>query len=520
MHFPDVQTHESKISIERDHKFSPREGSKARIFVWSPTDPNQLFHFPLDVKAAVGCEVGRPTESLKFEAALADGGDCNQFEQKALTRILDVYSRYYSDETDGEKFAKIQNLAEQYVLLVQECVDEWISSRQQRHQAWADEASSRAATVNIDDVMMDDAEKEDDFDDEENLMMLKWAFGVVALSSVYLRFLSPYSPLNREVTSHVVGMQPHPLDNPGLASSDLVRFLREVYPYMKEQDLEQAPISSKPLQLCQSKDSLMEDSDRFASEPQFDWEGIRTLVVSGLLVQAWQILIRHPKYRAAKHFLYVSGDDTADTDRLRHNIEVVYEFETVGVLLLFAPLPGSPPVANDDAIDDMIKTFSGDASSLVSDLHSSDCEGWDKEYDGYSHQEAARNHQRWQQIVMEALRRRKSACGLVVIPEIDDLLRILSGDFSGVRFESWGEELCATILYQKPYTTPMQVAQCAEDMILRRGDTLMSTSDRVPPFVANALVSLMHGNVEDAIGFLSTIGNSSVAALPSTIVSS
>jgi hypothetical protein len=229
---------------------------------------------------------------------------------------------------------------------------------------------------------------------------------------------------------------------------------------------------------------------------------------------------RHSIYRDAQQYLNVIGEDASHTEHGRFCMGTVHEFETAGILLLLAPLPGGRAVANDNAIDDMILTFSDGASSMVSDLDSSDGEAWDKEYDGYSHQEAARKHQRWQQIVVESLRRRKSDRRSVVIPELDDLLQIMSGDFRGVRFESWGEELCATILYQKPYGTPIQLAQCAEDIILRSGDARMSSSDRVPPFVTKALVSLMNGNVEDGIGFLSTMGSASMAALPSTIVRS
>jgi hypothetical protein len=519
MRGPDVQNHdETNDGTGRcNDGGDPNDGRSTRLFVWSPTDPNQLFHSPVELNAYVGSEVEEAAKSLKFEAALAEGGDCNEFEHKALTRILDEYSRCFSDETDGEKFAKIQSLADQSVLLVRECVDEWVSSRQERHRAWVSEASARADGVSDDDAMMKEAEGEDDADDEENLMMLKWTYGVVSLSSVYLRFLSPCSPLNRAISSSVVGMQLHPLDYPGLVSSDLVRFLREVYPYLKEQDPQQVPDSLNPLQLRQDEGCSMQDS---ASEWNIDWTEIRNLVISGSTVRAWEIMRRHSIYRDAQQYLNVIGEDASHTEHGRFCMGTVHEFETAGILLLLAPLPGGRAVANDNAIDDMILTFSDGASSMVSDLDSSDGEAWDKEYDGYSHQEAARKHQRWQQIVVESLRRRKSDRRSVVIPELDDLLQIMSGDFRGVRFESWGEELCATILYQKPYGTPIQLAQCAEDIILRSGDARMSSSDRVPPFVTKALVSLMNGNVEDGIGFLSTMGSASMAALPSTIVRS
>jgi hypothetical protein len=85
-----------------------------------------------------------------------------------------------------------------------------------------------------------------------------------------------------------------------------------------------------------------------------------------------------------------------------------------------------------------------------------------------------------------------------------------------VKFGSWAEELCATILYKKPYITPDEMADCAQH-IISSSDT---TSDRVHPTVYKTFISIMSGNVMDAVELLRTMGGFTVAALPSTIVSS
>lgn len=485
-------------------------GSRPLLCLWHPQDPNQL------VLPSISTESSQEASSkstglvgaLRYGVAEVQSSDCTEFEQLALTRILEAHAGYHNYDREPSdhaqtprrgkegaeaRFLRIQDLSRQYVLSIRDCVEGWEAAITRRRMA---AMTARQGSANEDNMDVEVNEE-----DLENLMMLKYVYGLVALSSTYLRFVSPLSPL---CMRGGVG----PWDYPGLVSADLVRFLREAYPIMKDR---------------QPQEVLGRD-DIPGTDDVVDWEMVRSFVLSGLLEPAWLCLQRDPIYLAAKQEISYVGL-VKDGALMRSYQGIVEDTEVMGVLLLLAPLPGGRAVTplDDGQVEQMIEELV--ECDSVSDLRPSDAMGWDAAGDGYSHREANRKHQLWQRAVREYIQVRKTLEYKRV--EFDPLLSVMAGNLRDVRFESWAGELCATVLYKTPSMTPHQVSDCAARIA---GDSKyltcdnennvvpVQTTDLVPFRVVEGLLSIMNGRVGDAICLLWTLGGWSGAALNSVIV--
>jgi Nup85 Nucleoporin len=441
---------------------------------------------------------------LQYGVALADGGtDCNDFELLALTQILEAHASYHSSNREPSdraptphrgregaetRFHRIQGLSQQYVDSIRHCVEGWEGAITRRRV----EAASENGMV-VEGVV--------DEEDLEILLNLKYMFGLVTMSNAYLRLVSPLSALRRRG-----GM--NPWHYPGLVSADVVRFFRETYPVLKDR---------------QPQEVLFGDGAPMTVDV-VDWSLIRSFVLRGLLEPAWLCLQRDPIYITAKQEIS-HGRINKDRALMRAYQSIVDDTESVGVLLLLAPLPGGRAIhpLDDGQVEQMIEELVEYDS--VSSLRPSDSMGWDATGDGYSHQEAYRKHQLWQGEVRDYVQVRKTLEHKRA--EFDELLSIMGGNIRDVRFESWAEELCATILYKAPSMTPRQLSDCAAQIAGnskywkyddKSDEAPLQTTDLVPRVVVEGLLSLMSGLVEVGIPLLWKLGGSSGAALPSAIV--
>jgi hypothetical protein len=430
-------------------------------FLWDTSSPASLY--------LVSSEDGNPA---LLQQLAYPGAGCNKHELSALYAIIRAHEDFYEDDQRGS-FKSFQQLSLQCRSAVQNCVKGWDDEQQ---QGGPDALSS---------------------DDCNSLEFLKAIYTVMHLSDVFLPLLPSHNDIN---------FQQDPFDKPGVATADMVRYLRcqhmleveKIYPSIQEMSA-----SAQPEQYG--------DGELF-------WACIRTLTLRGCLEEAWDVLSTHSMFvRSNKHFNSYSDDPylVSTLDETREGFMILQE------LMLRAPLPGGRNDYYDDCLDtpdwhdDDIEQTEYFLEGLT--VERSDYKFWEGATSGqtnfsmvYNSDAAMQKHRSWQVYVSECrgsfkLSRR--------IPELDSIMAILCGQLKQLSFDSWAEQMCAELLFVRPDIRPRNMSASASRIMKemeRRG------IDNGP---MEELLSIMNGNAGRAIEIMYIYGGASGAALPTTLLS-
>jgi hypothetical protein len=467
---------------------------------WDPRSPHALLlpQIEQDKSAAVDTFLSHA------------GTGCNSHELAALMKILQAHEQYYAgagvqvrvDERVVERLS-LKQLSQEYRNALCDCLAGWEMEEANDEMAGNNNGGG-ALSMSID--------------------ILRAMYSVMHLSDIFL-------PLNMPSTqsSHLDynSYLQDPFDTPGFCTADTVRYLR--YNQVSE------PEAVDPVGIREMLDSM---------QPQeFDggalyWKYLTSLVLAGCLEKAWSVLSRHSLYMTAM----TTSTDDEDTYYAASMEETRQGFHDVMEIFLRAPLPGGRNSDYDDVmgtpdwqeqdVDEGSNVKQNVDSYLLEglDVAGQDYKFWESGSDAstsassasgarasadypmlYSPDAAIRKHRQWREYVRE---RRLSFSLTRRIPEIDALLAILTGDFSGaVVFESWAERLLAELLYRQPDLRPRHLSARTRKIIKD-----CTGEDASKNGILVAIVSIMDGNAGQAIEAMYLLGGGSGAALPSTLV--
>lgn len=326
--------------------------------------------------------------------------------------------------------------------------------------------------------------------DETSLEALKITYAVTQLSDIYLLMPSSDDTLDNE----------DPWSMPGAVTADTVRYLR--FQHM-----------SDPFEVVgEGLDDMLESSQPEQFGAPY-WKLLRTLVLRGCLDDAWNLISRHGLFRRCFEKTEVLDEYHAIT------IEQDKEgFRVLQSLLLSAPLAGGRSEWNDSGLIPDNNTQEQDDNTLLLDGVPRDAyKLWDSKWyasgeDGpltFNPHAAISTTKVWRRAVID----NASLHGLVRrIPQLQaNVIDILSGKFDVVVFDSWSEALCAELLYQRPNLCPKDMHVRTESIMKKLGAPVNTGADSV-------VLSVMKGDAGRAVEVLYTIGGSSGAALPATMV--
>lgn len=391
-----------------------------------------------------------------------DGVGCNTFETSALMELLDARDIYLQSSDATGTAVRIVSRA--YRKALAECV-----------QGWEAEVTET---------------------EQENLELLKITYAVTHLSETFLLTPSNESFLTSyyESTSNL----------PGAVTADTIRYLR--LHHMVD---------------CTAivDDALMEDLEHSIQPDQLDggepyWSLVESFVIRGCLQDAWALLSRHSLRRMAAEALTLGTIDEYQAATLAQDQE---GFRALEALLLSAPLPGGRTDEFDAEFQ--LEEDTNHQQELLEGIPPSAFRLWESNMSNrgsgdhpisFQANAALLVYHSWQQAVkalpeVQLLKRR--------IPQLSRILAILTGDFKGVEFESWAEELCAELLYKMPN---LRLA----DMNVR-ATRIMKSYDAAEGLesVNEMILSIMKGNAGRVVEVLHELGGGSGAALPAVMVS-
>jgi hypothetical protein len=486
---------------------SSSKPNNIKAMSWDPKSPHALLLPQI--------QQGKPTAVDTFLSHAGTG--CNSHELAALMKILQAHEQYYNGGTgehDSSNNAtaasntrlSLKQLSQEYRNALCDCLAGWEMEETNDEMAGNtnNNANGGALSMSID--------------------ILRAMYSVMHLSDIFL----PLGMPSTSGQSHLdYSYLQDPFDTPGYATADTVRYLR--YNQISE------PEAIDPDGIAEMLDSMQPE--------EFDggvlyWKYLTSLVLSGCLEKAWSVLSRHSLFMTAMNSTS-NSNEVEDTYYAASMEETRQGFHDIMEIFLRAPLPGGRNSDYDDVMgtpdwqeDELDENHVNVDSYLLEglDVAGQDYKFWESgdastsasssgarasaDYPMlYSPDAAIRKHRQWREYVRE----RRSSFGLTRrIPEIDALLAILSGDFSGaVVFESWAERLLAELLYRQPDLRPKHLSARTRKIIK---DT--TGEDASKNGILVAITSIMDGNAGQAIEAMYLLGGGSGAALPSTLVRS
>jgi hypothetical protein len=440
---------------------------KTRAMAWLPSSPATLLLLD-EISDASG---------VKSHYFLSDDGvGCNDYEVSALMHLLSDHESYLTTtpSTGGRRtWSTLRSLSKAYRLALNECLRGWEQEDDKKENDDAGDASTN---------------------DKLSFELLQMAVPVLHLAEIFL--LLPAVEATFE-------QYKKPMSIPGALTADTVRYLRlhhmaDVYATVDEPTaVEEIFNSMQPEQV---------------GEGLIYWKLIKTMVLRGCLENAWAFLSRHSLCRA-------SFDTTLDDYNSAARKQDRQGFVALRSLLLSAPLPGGRTSEYDvvwgeeDEEDGLPE--SRDETVWLEGIPDSAYKLWgagsridvDSDYPVIFQPNAAmKMHQNWSQYVRELqpvhnLKRR--------VPQLKSILDIMSGDLSHAAFDSWGEALCADLLYVRPNIRPHDISS--------RAAHFMSKIGPANPF-NDVVLSIMDGNAGRAIRTMQGLGGGCGAALPATLV--
>ena len=464
----------------------PEEESSKRSHnvVWDPGCPARLLVLPHSATAADGA-----TPRVNYLWSHTGSSSCNRHETTALIKVIQANTNYH-DRLDKvvDPAQPSKDLSRQCRQALRDCLLDWEAEMQE--------------TTADDDAQVEKTPHEKQLEEQnmENLELLKATYAAMHLSDVVLPLL-PTNALTSDYRRDPFGMA-------GAASANFVRYLRAHH--MESAD----SIADDVLEMLQlTQPDQYEDGSLY-------WSYLETLILRGLLEEAWNVLERHSHYQTALAFAQTNSQNN-NPGIVESMNQVREDFVILREVLLRAPLPGGRNDLNDDSLstpqadDDEIET---DCYLEGLDVAPSDFSFWEidtsEEDTGdfpvvYSPEAAIRKHTNWQNYVERQVRRKLPTCRQ--LPELERILSILCGDFSAISFEDWPEKLCADILYRRPSCRP-------RDLSALISHAMKEFDAQGKPF-AQTIVQITAGNAGTAIATFYMLGGGSGAALSSTLVS-
>lgn len=425
------------------------------------------------------------------------GVGCNEYELSALVKIISSHEDYMklkqnavrtNSKTDWSSVASLlEQLASKYRAAIRDCLSDWHTSLREKF------SSSNTSPEDLD----------EDYE-SSNLQLLQVTYNIMHISDIFLSLLPSPSSWDYHID---------PYQKPGIATASTVRYLRHHHLDAAEEMV----ANSNPAEIDEMMNSAQPDQFK---KGRVYWEYIKVLIIRGCLEKAWHVL--------SKHSLFVVASAIQNPDEFSQMTEIYRDFSHLKEILLRAPLPGGRNDNYDDALpseslaDDYIdeaNLFSDDLDILPLDYLY-----WDTQYleNGsgsmnattgdqaeFDEMTAFQKHRSWSEYVKDIkpffnLTRR--------IPQIDSVLAMLLGDFTGIKFSSWAEQLCAELLFRCPNSRPIEIANNARRLVK------FYFADDVPYEVATML-NIMEGDAASAIALVYGTGGSAGAAVPATIMS-
>lgn len=440
-----------------------------RAIAWDPIRPGTLW-LPV---AEGGVPVGH-------YLSVQCGAGCNEFELEALYRIIDVH-----ESTHHTRPVRLGTILMDYRASISDCIG-----------AWSDALAEE-------EVQTTTGPSENDPRDAFHLELLQANYAVLHLSHVILPLLATEPEMWEE----------DPFARPGLATASFVRYLR--HNHLPDIETEY-PVLPTLLQAAQP--------ERF--QDNVFWTIVKKLVLRGCLEQAWDVLRKHSLFQTSLEIRDATDPPPHDPPRMldpqyHASLKEIHEsFLEIRELLLRAPLPGGRTDLYDDCLEqaDSDDVMAEAASYLFDDLEVTvdDYKLWDSNPSSdtddislhFQAESANRKHSLFREFVRSY--RNEAATITRLIPEIDEILRILAGELRGISFQTWAEAMLANLLYRQPAILPRNLAARATHLMKEVGGP---TGPLVP-----ALLEILQGDAAKALDLINISGGGSGAALPATMV--
>lgn len=428
--------------------------------------------------------------------AAESGVGCNEHELSALVKIISAHDDYMklkqnalrtNSKTDWLSVTRLQTeLATKYRSAIRDCLSDW--------QIALDEKFASS------DQPPEDVDEDHELD---HLKLLQVTYNIMHISDIFLPLLPSASSWDYHID---------PYQKPGIATAATVRYLR----YHHLDAAEEMVGNVNPSEIDEMMNSAQPEQFQ---KGRVYWEYIKILILRGCLEKAWFVL--------SKHSLYVVASTIHNPDEFSMT-EIYQDFSQLKEILLRAPLPGGRSEDYDDALqsEDKVDEYIDEVNFFMDDLDvlPLDYMYWDTQYSEngfgnlsmptgnqveFDEMTASQKHRSWSEYVKDIrpffnLTRR--------IPQVDSILAILSGDFTGIRFSSWSQQVCAELLYRYPNSRPIEISNLTGRIVN------FHLADDVPYDVATML-RVMEGDASSAIELVYAIGGAAGAAVPATIVS-
>lgn len=478
----------------------PEEMRSLPAVVWDPNCPHRLMVW-----------TGSPSSSSSSSPSENDDDDdkrqhmnylwshtgsssCNKHEISALMKVIHAHGEF--QQRVDRDVSKVQQQSRAFSRSIRHAVRDCL-------YAWGEELKQNK-NDDYDDREKSEREQQEEEHSLENMEMLRATYSAMHLSDVIL-------PLLPNTYTWLAGDE-EPFGMPGAASADFIRYLRSNHMESAEAIDEAIP------EMLESK-----QPDQYGDGKLY-WQYVEALVIRGQLEGAWSALERNSQFQTAKLFVESADVRSKNNPDLVEAMQIVHDnFLILKEVLLRAPLPGG---RNDMYDDSLGVPETANDEELISnefyleglDVNPSDYNFWEmKSHEDnvgdssliYTPKAAIQRHRNWQMYID-----RKVWNKLPVkkwVPQVDRILSILCGDFSGLEFEFWPEKLCAEILYRQPDCRPRDLSG-----LTKRAMREFQVDD--DPF-ADVVVRIMAGDAGTAIATHYQLGAASGAALPTTLVS-
>jgi hypothetical protein len=462
------------------------EPPKVRPMAWDPKSPATLLlpKATADVATVMdGSNSNNKDTAFCLDKFVShDGVGCNTYETSAVMNLLDAHDAYVSSKTHS--WTAHKSLSKAYRKALNDCLQGW------------EEGLKKQTGDDNDNDEADEADAPKDTASTENIELLKLVYAVTQLSETFLLLKPNDAALDYyETTAHL----------PGAVTADTVRYLR--FHHIPDAYAVVADVAM----VDEVLDSL--HPDQVGEDGAVYWKLIEKLVIRGCLEDAWSLLSRHSICRRCFDESLEALDDYHATT-LAEDRE---GFVALKSLVLSAPLPGGRGDEHDAGFDILAEEEEVGDEELLEGVPPSAYRLWET---GQSSREAgdypitfnshgaSQMHRKWMQCVKQLpevnkLKRR--------IPQLDNILNILSGNFKHVEFDSWDEALCAELLYKLPSLRP-------DDMTVRAEKVMQQFDAFTKGGFEEVVLSVMKGNAGRVIQVMHELGGGSGAALPALMV--
>lgn len=502
---------------------------------WDPTSPATL-RVPTIDSGGAGVDSGQSEGiNILVNYISCDSGiGCNTFESSAVMNLLDARDAYLEETKSFAAYGQHHHqarrrLARKYRNALANCINEWSEDIEKRKENSQEEFKEKQQQ---DDVFI-------------HLDLLKATYAVTHLSEIFL--LSPSSREDHDESTSTIGYgyENDMWNLPGAVTADTVRYLRKHH-FGEIENLFDPTVVEQLHQLWQP-DQYGGDN----TEGNAYWDVVEAYIVWGCLEDAWALLSHHSIVRRfvqmEEQMMQGNGINDYQNASLAEDRE---GFLALRSILLSAPIPGGRSIASDEELaddqnesnntrkDDIQNERNGNDNPIAIEeepiqgiptsayclWETSSGEDGNKSRSGDYHvtfepNAAYQIHQHWKQAIdtipsLQRLRRR--------IPQLNNLMTLLTGNFRGIEFGSWQAELCAELLYKNPNIRLMDMNVRASFLVNKHGHG-PGGNNEMNDNAGNDMIdvmalNIMRGNAGEVVKAMHAFGGGSGAALPAVMV--